>query len=89
MNKERKKIQYLSEHGWSPRQYIRNDRTTVVWRRQMSDGVHQDQSELSLLEINMLTYKGLARHCEYIENRLKRSMERAEKSDRLIKKIYG
>lgn len=89
MNKENKKIHYLSEHGWSPKQYINNNVTTVIWRLQISDGVHREQSDLSLLEIKMLTYKGLTRHCEYIENRLRRSLERAKKNDLFTRKIYG
>ncbi|MDF2536669.1 MAG: hypothetical protein K0S25_2004 [Bacillus sp. (in: firmicutes)] len=78
MNTE-KKLKYLSDHGWVPRQYNVMNQTDVVWCFQFSDGFNTLESTLNMVEINRFEFKNLVMHCEYIDKRIKRKLERIGK----------
>lgn len=79
MNTEQKKLTYLSDHGWKPRKYTAMNRTNVVWYLQIGDEFNKLESTLNMLEISMMEFKSLVRHCEYIEKRMKSDLKRREK----------
>lgn len=74
MRKERRKLKYLSDHGWKPFQYYAMNQTDVIWHFQMSDGLNRLESTLHMLEINRLEFNSLVRHCKYIEKRMKKEL---------------
>ncbi|MFT8872356.1 MAG: hypothetical protein ABF868_08690 [Sporolactobacillus sp.] len=76
MNTEKSKLRYLSEHGWKPRRYTAMNRSSVVWQLQVSDGFNQLESTLHMLEIERMELRSLAGHCDYVEKRMRRELER-------------
>lgn len=79
MENEKKKLKYLSDHGWRPRRYRAMNQTNIIWVFQMSDSFTLLESTLTLLEISYLDYNGLVRHCRYIEKGMQRDLQRRQR----------
>lgn len=78
MDNEKRKLRYLSDHGWKPHHYRAMNQTNIVWALQMSDGFTVLESTLTMLEISYLDYNGLVRHCHHIKKGMQSDLRRME-----------